>query len=360
MKNRSSFYLSVAVVAILAGGLVSCEENEDKGKGVKVTEVRLNRDTLTLKVNESTALVAMVFPDNATDKTVSWSSSNKDVATVMPNGLVTAISEGATTVVVSTQDGNKTASCVVIVNNSAGTEKVSGVQLNKTTLTLEMGEREMLIATVLPNNAADKSVTWETSDDGIVATVDNNGNVTAVSVGKATITVKTKDGNFTDVCVVTVISKIEDNFEIQAIARLQNGESVFSNTILVKDFANISTFTSTVIASTPVSLHLYVKNTSGKVIPAGTPYEFRFKRNGKEVDANIYTSKKITTTGVLSKDLEINGTYQLYTEEPFYVNSQTEIIGSNNFSVEVLQLGKKPYASPKTGTCNYQIQEIPD
>ena len=81
--------------------------------------------------------------------------------------------------------------------------KVTGVTLDQTDLTLFTGQSEQLTATVTPDNATNKNVTWSSNDDTI-ATVDNNGNVTAVAAGTATITVTTEDGSHTATCKVTV------------------------------------------------------------------------------------------------------------------------------------------------------------
>ncbi len=80
---------------------------------------------------------------------------------------------------------------------------VTDVSLNKNSLTLDKGGSETLTATVHPENATDKSVTWSSSNSS-VATVDNNGNVTAVGAGSAKITVKTNNGGYEDYCDVTV------------------------------------------------------------------------------------------------------------------------------------------------------------
>mgnify|MGYP002510661414 CR=1 FL=1 len=88
-------------------------------------------------------------------------------------------------------------------NSAATTVPVTGVTLDKTTLSLEAGEEETLTATVEPTNATNKTVAWSSSDD-TVATVDTNGKVTAVKAGTATITVTTADGNKTATCAVTV------------------------------------------------------------------------------------------------------------------------------------------------------------
>ena len=169
------------------------------GVTYKVTEVTLDKDSLTLEVGGSETLTATITPDNATEQDVAWSSDNENVAKV-ENGKVTAVGAGSTTIK-ATVDG-KSAECSVTVNAPA-TVPVTGVSLNKTELTLTEGNSETLTATVEPSDAANKNVTW-TSSNTSVATVDTNGKVTAVGAGEATITVTTADGGFTDTCEVTV------------------------------------------------------------------------------------------------------------------------------------------------------------
>ena len=172
----------------------------------KVTGVSLSLNTLTLDVGDSETLNATVQPDNATNQNVTWSSNNAEVATV-ENGVVTAIGEGETTITVTTKDGCKTATCIVTV-----TVPVTGVKLNKETLELFTDGSETLTATVEPGNATNKNVTWSSSDETI-ATVDNNGTVTAVGAGEATITVTTEDGSKTATCQVTVLHSNLKYFE---------------------------------------------------------------------------------------------------------------------------------------------------
>ena len=166
---------------------------------VPVSGVALSPTQLTLTEGETATLTATVTPSNATDKTVSWSSSNTSVATVSSSGVVTARGGGSATITVTTNDGGKTARCAVTVN-----VPVTGVSLNKSSLTLSEGETATLTATVTPSNATDKTVTWSSSNTS-VATVSSSGVVTAKSIGSATITVTTKDGNKTATCNVTVV-----------------------------------------------------------------------------------------------------------------------------------------------------------
>lgn len=171
-------------------------------KVIPVSDVTLNKAELTLTEGESETLTATVKPDNATDKTLSWSSSDATVASVDDNGKITALKAGTATITVKTKDGGKTAACAVSVKTKV--IAVTGVTLNKTELTLTEGNSETLSATVKPDNATDKTVSW-TSSDATVASVDDNGKVTAIKAGTATITVKTKDGEKTATCKVTVV-----------------------------------------------------------------------------------------------------------------------------------------------------------
>ena len=168
--------------------------------GEPVQSVGLNKTELALEVGKTGTLEAKVEPSDATNKNVTWSSSNSEVATV-DNGVVTAVSAGEAIITVTTEDGAKTATCKVTVN-APQTVPVTGVTLDKAELTLEKGSTGTLTATVAPQNATNNTVTWSSSNPEF-ATVDN-GVVTAVSAGEAIITVTTEDGSKTATCKVTV------------------------------------------------------------------------------------------------------------------------------------------------------------
>ncbi len=170
----------------------------DQQGTIHVTSVSLDKANLELTEGETAQLTATVLPDNATNKNVTWSTSNASIATVDANGEVTAVSAGTATIT-ATADG-KSATCTVTV--TADTVPVTGVTMNKTSTSLYVGGSETLTATVQPGNASNQTVTWSTSDPS-VATVEN-GTVTAVGRGTATITVTTVDGGFTADCTVTV------------------------------------------------------------------------------------------------------------------------------------------------------------
>ena len=181
-----------------------------------VSGVTLDKTTLSLQEGKTATLTATVTPTDATDKTVTWKSSDTTVATVDGSGKVTAEKAGTATITVTATNGtddtsdDQTATCKVTVKEEEVPKTdVSGVTLDNTTLTLQEGKTGSLKATVAPTDATDKTVTWKSSDTG-VATVDDSGKVTAVKAGTATITVTATNGtddtsdDKTATCKVTV------------------------------------------------------------------------------------------------------------------------------------------------------------
>jgi len=176
------------------------EEDENTVDVIAVTDIYLKPST-SLVVDGTETLVPTITPSNATNKNVTWNSSNANIATVSTNGTVTGVSVGNVTITVTTVDGGKTASCEVTV--SPVEIPLTGVSLNKGSTSLVFGGTETLTATITPLNATNQNLTWESSNPE-VATVEN-GLITAVSTGTATITVTTVDGNKTAYCEVTVV-----------------------------------------------------------------------------------------------------------------------------------------------------------
>lgn len=170
----------------------------------KVNSITLNATEKKLWLAETFQLEAAVEPATATDKTVTWASSNTAVATVDDKGLVTAVADGEAEITVTANDGGGAkATCKVIVKT-----KVETITLDVVEKALEIGETLKVAATVAPEAASDKTVTW-TSSNPAVATVDANGLVTAVKPGATTITVTANDGGGAKATCRIVIEKKE-------------------------------------------------------------------------------------------------------------------------------------------------------
>ena len=234
---------------------------------VPVSQITLNKAETSISVGNSETLTATVAPENAANKALKWASSDEDVATVAPDGTVTAVKAGAATITATAADGSgKSAVCKVTVTGDTtppahehrygdwskdGTNHwhectdancpnqsesikdtaahiydddadttcnvcgyvrtvtpeivpVSQITLNKAETSISVGNSETLTATVAPENAANKALKWASSDED-VATVAPDGTVTAVKAGAATITATAADGSGKSaVCKVTV------------------------------------------------------------------------------------------------------------------------------------------------------------
>jgi formylglycine-generating enzyme required for sulfatase activity len=197
---------TVTVTATVTNGLSTGDYTKDFSItfGVAADGVSLDKTTLTLKLGGTTTgvLTATVSPSNATDKTVTWTSGNVGVAAVS-GGTVTVVAAGTAVITATTHNG-KTATCTVTVNPADIT--ADGISLDKSNLALKVDTTDSLTAVVLPSNATDNTVTWTSSNSGVV-TVSMTGTVTAVGAGTAVITAKTHN-NLTAVCNVMVSSSM--------------------------------------------------------------------------------------------------------------------------------------------------------
>ena len=172
---------------------------------VSVTGVKLSATVAELTIGNSKQLTAAISPTNATNKGVTWSSSNTNVASVSSSGVVVAKGEGTATITVRTDDGGYTAACTIRVSKpSPSVVAVTGVKLSAIGIELPVGGSKRLSATITPSNATNKGVTWS-SDNTSVAAVNASGLITAKGEGTATVTVRTDDGGYTATCKITVV-----------------------------------------------------------------------------------------------------------------------------------------------------------
>lgn len=166
----------------------------DEHKVQPVSRIILNKTEITLEKGATETITATLEPEDATDKTVTWASLNPDIVTVDQTGKVTAIAKGVATIKAKTGTVEGTCKVTVIVS-------VTSLTLDKTEITLEKGAIETVTATVEPEDASDKTVTW-TSSDSNVATV-GDGIVTAK--GGGTVVITAMAGSATAMCKVTVV-----------------------------------------------------------------------------------------------------------------------------------------------------------
>ena len=185
---------------------VTCKVTVKIPTVVKVSKLALNRTSVSLtKKGQTYQLKATATPSNATNKSVTWQSSNTKIVTVNSAGKLTAVGNGSATITATAKDGSKKKVTCKVTVKIPTVVKVSRVSLNKNDLALtSKGQSYQLSATVSPSNASNKSVKW-TSSNPKVATVSSSGKVTAVANGNTTITATAADGSGKkDICAVTV------------------------------------------------------------------------------------------------------------------------------------------------------------
>ena len=173
---------------------------------VAATGVALDPASVDLYNNNTYKFNVVTTPADANNYTLSWASSNESVATVAEDGTVTVVGEGTATITVTLNDqlesGVFTATATV---NGLGNMAVSGISLDPTAIDTYVGAAPVEITAVIaPANASNQNITWTSSDEN-VATVDN-GVVTGVGAGTATITATTEDGGFTATATVNVVT----------------------------------------------------------------------------------------------------------------------------------------------------------
>ena len=228
-----------ATITASAGGKSANCNVTVKQNVVTVQSIELNKTSLPLTKGSSETLIATVKPDNATDKSVIWSSVDSQIATVDQNGKVTAISNGTTKILATA--GEKSAQCEVIV-----TVPVESLVIEPDELSIDLGQSGSLSAIIKPDDATDKTIKWESKNSNI-ATVTNEGLVSGVSLGETTITATC--GNITAECKIKIIDPLEkpipfvdESLKTRLVAFYDtnhDNELSFKEASAVKEFTNI-------------------------------------------------------------------------------------------------------------------------
>ena len=263
------------------------------------TSIALNQTTATLKATETLTLVATILPENTTDKSVTWASSNTSVATVDANGKVTAVAVGETTITATTTDGsNLSASCKVTVVPTLA----ESIALDKTEISLEATETATLVASVLPELTTDKSVEWSSSDEAVVI-VDANGLVTAIAVGEATITATTTDdSNKSATCKVTVVPTLAETITLDKTEI--SLEATETATLVATVLPNLTTDKSVEWSSSDESVAVVDENGVVTAISIGEAVITATTADG----SNLSASCKVSIIPTLAVSIELDQT----------------------------------------------------
>lgn len=203
---------SVSISATASNGVSKSVSITVKSSTVPVTDVTITTQKTAISVGEPVVVSASVVPENATDKTITFSSSNSAIATVDPKtGAVLGISKGNVSITATAANGVKKS-----VNIEVETVAVTGIELDRSEAEIAIPGNLALTATVYPDNATNKNVKWQSKDPGIASVDVNSGRVTAVSEGETIITATTEDGEINATCKVKVQNQqvVADNLSV--------------------------------------------------------------------------------------------------------------------------------------------------
>lgn len=249
------------IACVFALGVSGCANPFVTPVTTAVTDITLNKTSLTLAPGETDTLVATVKPISARDKTVQWSSDSAS-ATVSASGLVTAVSPGSATITATSHDSSFTATCAVTVY---------GVSLNKTSSTIATGSSETLVATVHLSDGQNHTLAWASSDEDVVQVSD--GLVIGLAEGQATITVTVVGGSFSASCVVSVSGTLNHTYAeiLPAINALHAGLMAASQTT---NSAEKAYYTVTYTPEITMTCHLNRYQSGGYVLTGSITIDY--------------------------------------------------------------------------------------
>lgn len=271
------------------------EEDYDKLSKNKPESITLNKTQITLVEGQKYTLKATVLPEDAFDKSVTWVTNNPAIA-LMDNGTVTAVKEGIVNVTATTRNG-LVANCEVIVKKPV---LPTGITLDKTQITLAEGQKYTLKATILPEDATDKTIKWVTNDPAIALM--DNGTVTAVKKGIVNVTATTSNG-FTANCEVIVKEPVmPSGLSLDKhLVTLKEGETYTLKATIEPEDATDKTIT----WSTEDPAIAEVENGTVKAIKEGSVKITAQTSNGIKAICKVVVNKKVMPEGIAFPETEI-------------------------------------------------------
>lgn len=238
----------IQTIRIESGGTSEWQWNMDrfelsKAGSTNVQSVEVTPESTTIGVNQKRLLTAVVTPQNASDKTLVWSSDNTSVATVNPStGEITGVSAGVATITATTSDGGFKDSCIVTVQTEQVTILVSEITLAPGSSNVAVGANLQLNATVSPQDADDKTLTWSSSNAAIATVNSTTGMVSGVAEGEVTITAMANDtSGKSATSVISVVTTVAKSIEFDDRDKYLNATYEVGGTIQVSCIFNAGT-----------------------------------------------------------------------------------------------------------------------
>ena len=267
-----------------------------KVNNVEVDSIKLNNSSYSMHIGDTKVLVATISPSDATNKNVTWISSDNSIATVSNTGVVTGIKAGTVTITATSNNG-KSATCAFTITPKI--IDVISISLNKTEASIIAGSTVSLTPTVSPSEATNKKVTW-TSSDNSIATVSNTGVVTGIKAGTVTITAASNNDKKAT-CTVIVINNTKAPFDK---SNIQSGYSLVTEytSPTLKYWIERGNRYVSGTTSNEIIAHIWVKNAYDQLKTA-IPSNF-----GNLASADNIMSNEISKQGYQNKGLvAVNG-----------------------------------------------------
>ncbi len=195
---------TVAITVTSSNGKTATCKVTVTNDSVDVEEIVLNPKNVNLKVGETSQITSKVLPENATNRELVWSSSDSSIVTVDDKGVIKGVKAGTATITVKTKDGKVVSTVKVTIENvpTPTPMVIESVQFNEDNVSVKKGNSLNLVVVVKPSELSSSKLTWTSSDSSVVS-VDENGRITGLKEGTATITVTSSNGK-TATCSVTV------------------------------------------------------------------------------------------------------------------------------------------------------------
>ncbi len=286
----------IAYITAKADGLtVKSKITVQNKKSIPVEGLLIEFDSVSLKVGNTHKIDVIILPTNATNKTLTYTTSNKNVVTVDSKGKVTAKGKGKAYVTVKSSNGKK-ARCEFTVKGVK--VEVSSVTLNKSTLSLNVGDTYQLSATVNPNNATNKSIEWQSSNESVV-TVDSKGKVTAKKKGSAYIHAIAYGGKSKS-CQVTV-NGVTSNEE-QGTEIAVNNITLSSTTLQLNEYETTK-LTASVLPTNATNKDVKWKSSDSSVASVSSTGNVAAKKAGSAtITASTSNNKTATCKVTVTKN----------------------------------------------------------
>lgn len=199
---------------------------------IDATAITLDKQEINIVVGGNERIIATILPSNAYDKRILWTSSNIEVATVNDNGIITGNKSGEAEIKASTLDGKISSICKVIVSN----KEVEKIELVESKISLSIGQTKQIKAIIFPSDATLQTLKYSSSNTE-VATVNENGLITANALGNTEITITDEEGKVEVKCQVMVVVPVEDITIAKTSLDMNIGDSVSLSYTITPDNA---------------------------------------------------------------------------------------------------------------------------